>query len=420
MIAGVLEGGLKSVVAVVAVFLVLVTIHEFGHFIVAKWSGVLVPRFAIGFGPPLFKFERGETEYSIRMFPLGGYVQLAGEIPQDTFFKAKEPLAIELDDQGKARLIGSPEDIPGGIRGTLAMIDSGARYRIALDTADGYQEFAMADRAYLVNGRDRIRLAPPDRQMNRKPVWKRMLIILAGPAMNVLLTIVLFAIVIGVIGMIASPTQIAQVVPGSPAARAGFHVGDVITAVDGQPTPQWPQLVQAVEAHPNHLIRVSIQAGTKSEVIPVVPRKRRDGVGFLGIAPTVTHSVPLAVESGVAETGYYTQLIYNALAHLFVHKAPITKELAGPVKIVSVIDQQAQLGILNVINLTAILSLNLALFNLLPIPALDGSRFLFMVVEFIRGKPIDPKKEYWVHAVGFALLIGFTIVITYFDVAQLL
>ena len=115
LLTALLAGGIKSVLGVVGVFVVLVAIHEFGHFIVAKRAGVLAPRFAIGFGPPLWKFVRGETEYSIRLFPIGGFVQLSGEIPQDTFFKAGESIAVSLDAAGQVELIGDADDLPGGI-----------------------------------------------------------------------------------------------------------------------------------------------------------------------------------------------------------------------------------------------------------------------------------------------------------------
>lgn len=422
MLASILAGGLKSVLGVVIVFLLLVTIHEFGHFIVAKKSGVLVPRFAIGFGPALFRFGKGETEYSIRLFPLGGYVQLAGEVPQDSFFKLGERIAVLLNDAGQVRLIGAQEDLPGGLTGILTRIDTGRAFCLWLETDAGYRQLDLADPCYLQNGRDRVRLAPPDRQMNRKPVWARMAIVLAGPAMNVLLTIVLFAVVAGFVGVVPARPSIASVERGSPAAAAGLHPGDVIAAVDGAPMTSWYQLVGEIEQHPLQTLDLSVERSGHTVDLTVVPRKKRIGgqtVGFIGVSPTVVHNPAMAAVGGWQQTVQYTQLIYGALGQLFHHKSAFVNDLAGPVKIVTVIGQQAQLGVLNLINLTAILSLNLAIFNLLPIPALDGSRFLFMVVELIRGRPIDPRKEYWVHAIGFAVIILFTVFRTYLDVTQL-
>lgn len=416
---GFLTGGITSVVAVVVVFLLLVTIHEFGHFIVAKKAGVLVPRFAIGFGPPLYRFGKGETEYSIRLFPLGGYVQLAGEIPQDTYFKLGETIAVELNGSGEVERIGDVSDLPNGIAGPVRAVDMQRRYTITIETDQGVREFPIARRAWLLAGKDPLPLAPPDRQMGQKPLLARMLIVLAGPIMNVLLTIVLFMIIGGIIGTPANPPQLASVVPGTPAARAGLQPGDVVTQVNGKPVPTWMQFVYDIEGHPDRRMLLTVNHLGRTKTTLLIPEKDASGQGFIGVSAAMAHDLPTAIEGGFVQTGEYTQLIYNALGSLFTHKNAFVKDMAGPVKIVQVIGQQAQLGILQLMNLTAILSLNLAIFNLLPIPALDGSRFLFMVVEWLRGKPIDPRKEYLVHAIGFALLILLTVFRTYLDVTQL-
>lgn len=419
LLTALLAGGVKSVLGVVGVFVVLVAIHEFGHFIVAKRAGVLAPRFAIGFGPSLWKFVRGETEYSVRLFPIGGFVQLSGEIPQDTFFKTGEAIAVSLNAAGQVELIGDADDLPGGIPGTLSRIDTSRRFRVWIQTDDGPREFALSDPCHLINGKDRIRLAPPSRQMNRKPLLARMAIVLAGPIMNVLLAVVLFSIVAGVVGAVAGAPRIASVEGGSPAARAGLHAGDVIDAVNGRPVANWGQLVTDIQTHPQDTLRMTVERSGGPVKLTITPRKRKSGIGFIGVTPAVSHSIPVAVENGVLQTVGYTQLIFHGLGQLFHSPATFTKDTAGPVKIVAVIGQQAQLGFVNLINLTAILSLNLAIFNMLPIPALDGSRFLFMLVEGVRGKPLDPRKEYLAHAIGFSLLILFMVFRTYLDVTQL-
>lgn len=412
-------GGIKSIVAVIVVFLVLVTIHEFGHFIVAKRAGVLVPRFAIGFGPALMRFGKGETEYSIRLFPIGGYVMLAGEMPQEQFFKIGEVLAVTLNDAGEVWQIGDPESLPQGLQGALRAVNMRSDYTLSLELPDGIRSFSIARLAYLINGKDKIPLAPPDRQMGQKPLLVRMAIVLAGPLMNMVLTVFLFAIVVGVIGTPKNPPAIASVISDSPAASAGIRAGDVLEAVNGQPMTTWTQFVLAIQGHPDRSVRLTVQRSGKELTIPIRPEKDSQGVGFIGVSPATAHGPGMAITGGLEETKTYTQLIFNALGTLFTHKNAFINDVGGPVKIVAVIGQQAQVGLLNLVNLTAILSLNLAIFNLLPIPALDGSRFLFMLVEGIRGRPIDPRKEYMVHMVGFALLILFTVFRTYLDVTQL-
>ena len=165
---------------------------------------------------------------------------------------------------------------------------------------------------------------------------------------------------------------------------------------------------------------MTVERAGVDKTLVVTPERDSAGNGFIGVETASVHSPVSAVVGGVQQTGQYTQMIYGALGQLFTHRSAFVKDTAGPVKIVTIIGQQAQNGMLSLVNLTAILSLNLAIFNLLPIPALDGSRLLFMVVEWIRGKPVDPRKEYMVHAIGFALLILFTVFRTYLDVSQLL
>ena len=419
MIAWLLTGGLRSIIAVVVVFMVLVTIHEFGHFIVAKKAGVLVPRFAVGFGPVLFRFGKGETEYSIRLFPLGGYVMLAGEMPQDQLFKLGETLSVHLNDAQEITEISDPQGLPDGLQGELKQVDMQQKYTMALQTTEGVQTYPIARRAFLINGKDKIPLAPPDQQMYQKPLLARMAIVLAGPFMNVVLTMVLFAIVVGVIGAPQNPPAISSVVPNSPAASAGLHSGDVFEAVNGQSMATWNQFVVAIQGSPDKTVKLSVERSGQTLSVPVRPIKDAQGLGFIGVAPVTAHGAGMAITGGVEQTWSYTQLIFDALGNLFTHKNAFVKDMGGPVKIVAVIGQQAQQGLLNLVNLTAILSLNLAIFNLLPIPALDGSRFLFMLVEGIRGRPIDPRKEYMVHVVGFAILILFTVFRTYLDVTQM-
>ncbi|OPG15650.1 RIP metalloprotease RseP [Ferroacidibacillus organovorans] len=421
MISWLFDGGVRTVLSVVIVFLILVTIHEFGHFIVAKKAGVLVPKFAIGFGPPIFKFGRGETEYSIRLLPLGGFVQLAGEIPQDTLFKTGEEVAVLCNASGEVTLIGEPIDVRGEqvVSGSLVAIDTTRAFTVTLQTVDGVHTYPFALRAYIANGKDRIPMAPPNRQMMQKPLFARMLIVFAGPLMNVILTIVLLSIVTLSVGTLSSPPQIASVEANSPASRAGIVPGDTIVSVGNAATQNWTQLVLAIETHPNKSLIVTVARNGHDQTITVTPEKRSNGMGFIGITPAVTHGLIPAIEGGFQQTVAYTQMIYQALGHLFTSRTAFVKDVGGPVKIVQVIGQQAQLGVLNLVNLTAVLSLNLAIFNLLPIPALDGSRLLFMLVEWIRGRPVDPRKEYAVHAIGFAILILFTVFRTYLDVTQL-
>lgn len=420
VIGAVLAGGIRTVVAVILVFVIMVMIHEFGHFIVAKRAGVLVYRFAIGFGPRLFSFSRGETEYSIRLFPLGGYVMLAGEMPQDTYFKIGEQIAVRLDQIQQVDLIGDPSDVQNAtVVGHLRAIDTMRSFTVTLETEDGVYSYAFSKHSFLATGKEPIAIAPPDRQMNQKPIWVRMAIALAGPFMNVVLAVVLFAVILGVMGSFSSPPQFASIESGSPAAHAGLKSGDVLVAVNHQPVHNWMTFVTEIQSHPKQPLDITVDRGSVDKSLVITPEKRSDGTGFIGVTPVIDHSLWSAMTNSVYQTGQYSQMITNAFVGMFSHGNTFVKDTAGPVKIVQVIGQQAQLGILQLLNLTAILSLNLAILNLLPIPPLDGSRILLLIVEFLRGRPIDPRKEYWVHAIGFVLIITLMVVRTYLDVAQM-
>ena len=421
MIASLLAGGFRTAIAVVVVFVVMVMIHELGHFLVAKRAGVLVYRFAIGFGPKLFSFKKGETEYSLRLFPIGGYVMLAGEIPQDTYFKIGEPIAVRVDEKQQVTLIGEIEDVRNAsLIGKLHAIDTLRDFTVSIATDDQIHAFAFSKDAFLATGKDPIALAPPDRQMNQKSIPVRMAIAFAGPLMNFILAIILFAIVLLSLGTLSSPPALASIEAGTPAAFAGLQPGDVLVAIDHKPVSSWDSLVTIIQSHANVPLVLTVDRHQALKTITLIPRKRADGTGFIGVTPKLDHSIGTALEDSVVQTAQYTSMITNAFGMMLTHSSTFVKDGAGPVKIVQVIGQQAAQGILQLINLTAILSLNLAILNLVPIPPLDGSRILLLLIEWIRRRPIDPKKEYIVNAVGFLLVITLMVVRAYLDVTQLL
>ncbi|MCL6549320.1 MAG: M50 family metallopeptidase [Alicyclobacillus sp.] len=411
---------LRSAAAVVSVFLVCVVVHEFGHFIVAKRCGVAVPAFAVGFGPKLVRWVRGGTEFSIRLFPLGGLVQLAGEIPQDALFRKGEPIAFQLDADGRIIRLGDPEDVPGGLVGTVRDLDLTHRLQMTLSTPEGTVTYPVRPHARLVTGgRSFIPIVERREQVLGKPLWQRAAMILAGPAMNFLLAGVLFSLFFTHTGIGLNTTSLGQVVPGSPAAQAQLMEGDRVLSVDGRPVSTWIDLVEAIRsdtARPPRPLVLRIERGGTVRDVVVTPRLVQ-GVPQLGVNEPVSHDPVLAWKSGFSAV-YATSV--NAL-HMYgqIIEHHQLDNLAGPVGIADVISQQAQSGVWQVVMIAGLLSLNLGLFNLLPIPALDGGRLLFMVIEMFRGRSVDPRKEGLVHFVGFALLMLFAVVITFHDVVRL-
>ncbi|MDQ7793787.1 MAG: RIP metalloprotease RseP [bacterium] len=334
----------------VLLFGFLILFHELGHFLAARRAGVRVHEFAIGFGPRLVATQRGETRFSLRLFPLGGFVRMAGTDPGD---------------------------------------------------------------------------APDPRNFTQRPLASRVLVIAAGPLMNLVVAVLIFAFVFAVLGIAVprlEPATIGEVLPGHPAREAGMKAGDQVVAVDGEPVADWDELVALVQRRPGREVTFEVERDGRRLLIPIVPEESRDspGRGFIGVAPVVEiHRLPplQAVAGGAMFAGQLLVLVLRAIAGMVLGRQPL--DLVGPVGAVAFIGQATRAGLENLLRLAGFFSLNIGLFNLLPIPALDGSRLLFLGVEGVRGRPIDPEKENFVHFVGFALLLLLIIVVTYKDILRL-
>ncbi|RIV29357.1 RIP metalloprotease RseP [Alicyclobacillaceae bacterium I2511] len=413
---------LKWAIAIVTVFLGIIVIHEFGHFIVAKWSGVTVPVFAVGFGPKLVKWVKGGTEYSIRPYLFGGFVQLSGEVAQETFFRVGEQVAVKWDEDNRIAVIGEPSDLPEGEVYTLRDLDLSRRMEMTLDSAVGVHTYRVRPHARLMtNRKNSLPLVEPSEQMIAKPWWKRAAIILAGPGMNFLLAGVLFSLVFLHNGIPVNQPVLGSIIAGSPAAQAGLMPGDRVVAVDGRPVSTWVDLVQNIRGDfvtPLRPLSIQVVRNGQTRTVRVTPALVQGHTPELGVAATLTHNPVVSAASGFstvyqASAQTLSVLYHQVLAH---HQF---KDLSGPVGIAYVIGEEAQTGFWNVLMIGGLLSLNLGLMNLLPIPALDGGRLFFMLVELVRGRALDPRKEGFVHIIGFALLMLFGVVITYRDVLRL-
>ena len=349
-----------TTLAIIFVFGSMVMIHELGHYMVAKWIGVKVIEFSFGFGPKIVGYQGKETLYALRIIPLGGFVKLHG-------------MDAEVDENGRA-VIAPIEDA---------------------------------------------------RSFMNKPVWQRMAVIVAGPIMNFVLAIILFVSVFAYLGI---PTQsnsnlIGSLVKGKPAAAAGIQPGDKILAVNQEPTSDWNRLTEVIHAKPGQVLNLTIERGNikQPQIVSVKTEKdAQTGYGMIGIAPEVTYTHASILQStriGLERTLDFTKLIMVTLTQMITGKIPA--ELGGPVMIAQAIGEGAQEGLANLLGLTGVLSIQLGLLNLFPIPALDGSRLVFLLIEGLRGKPLNPEKENMIHLVGFVLLMVVMIAVTYKDVVRL-
>ena len=337
---------------------VLIFVHELGHFLVAKRAGVSVLKFSLGFGPKIAGFTRGGTEYLLSAIPLGGYVKMLGEDPKEE-------------------------------------------------------------------------VADLERSFSAKPIGWRSLIILAGPGSNFLLAIAIFWVVF-MVGVPTLTTKVGEVMEGFPAREAGLLRGDRIVGIEGQPIEKWEELAKQIHQSPGRPVRLTVEREGQRFDLAVAPKATKQKnlfgeeqeIGLLGIAPAeeflTERTNPItAFGRAVYKTYDLSVLILITFGKLLQGVVP-AKTIGGPLLVAQMAGEQARLGILNLLFFTALLSINLAILNLLPIPILDGGHLFFALIEAARGKPVSLKKREMAQQVGLVLLVALMIFAFYNDIFRLL
>lgn len=261
------------------------------------------------------------------------------------------------------------------------------------------------------------------RDFPNRPLWQRFLVILAGPVMNLVLAAVLYALAVGAVGGLPVPTTtVAQTMPGYPAAQAGIRPGDRIVSVDHRPITSWTQLVRSIDVHKSQPMTLGfISAGRLHQVVVHTRYDVKNHRRLVGISPRsrLQRLGPLtAVSYGVRTTIQFTGAWFMAIVHMIDGKRSLQVE--GPVGIAVAVGAALRLGMYYLFLLSAALSLNLGLFNIIPFPVLDGSRLFFLGLEGVRRKPLDPDKESLIYVVGMAILLLFVIIVSFHDVATLI
>lgn len=260
----------------------------------------------------------------------------------------------------------------------------------------------------------------PGKSFEDKTVAQRMGVIAAGSIMNFVLAILLLAFIFMFQGLPVPGTTIAETIKGDPADLAGLQTGDVIQSIAGEPMQSWDQITAAINSHPGQEIEMTVLRNGQTHSFMVTPKAREDGQGMIGIMPDqiLQKQGPVAALAQGAEfTFKVSVLILNFVGKMIVGQAQA--DLGGPVRVVWEIGKAAQTGVFYVLQLAAFLSINLGLFNLFPIPALDGSRLMFLGLEALRGRKVDPVKENFIHFMGFGFLMLLIVFITYNDIIQL-
>lgn len=344
-----------TIIYFILILSVIIFIHELGHFIFAKKAGIYVYEFAIGMGPKVYskKSKKGETEYSIRLIPLGGFCSMAGESTEDE------------------------------------------------------------------------KTVPKDRLLQNKTWLQRFMVMFAGPLFNFILAFILLMIIGLVYGAPITKPVIGAIENNSPAQKAGLDVGDTILSINDKKVHNWDQVMMKLQLINNDKeVNFKIKTEDNKEAnIKIKPKKIVDDnvVSYhfgIGTGNKKEYGIMSALSYSVSKLGSLTQSMVSVIGGLFTGKVSVSN-ISGPVGIYSVVGQQAKAGFSNILYLTAFLSINVGFINLVPFPAFDGGRILFLIIEKIKGGPVDAKLENMLHGIGFFILIGLMLLVTFNDILRL-
>jgi regulator of sigma E protease len=357
-----------TIIVFLLILSILVLIHEAGHYFVAKKLGIKVEEFGFGFPPRVFGFRRGETLYSVNLLPIGGFVKLYGE-----------------DEAGAGRLTSKTKVPEKDLK-----------------------------RAYFA-----------------RPIHQRAAVVVAGVLMNFILAVIIVTYLFSSQG-IPTPTDsvaVTEVEKNSPAESAGIRKGDKVLKIQGKDIRSTHELIAETRSNLGEKISITLKRGEQEKTIQVTPRKNfSETQGPMGVAisqeiKVVKHPFPQSIYYGTKQALSDSALVVvgfkNVLIDIFT-KFTVPEGVAGPIGMAQLTGEFVRVGSSAVLGLIYMLTLSLAVLNILPIPALDGGRFFFILIEAVTRRKINPKFEAYAHAAGIALLLIFLAVVSYKDVLRLI
>ncbi|MBI4537744.1 MAG: RIP metalloprotease RseP [candidate division NC10 bacterium] len=443
---------MTTALAFIIVLGVLIFVHELGHFLLAKRAKVGVLKFSLGFGPKLFGVKRGETEYLISALPLGGYVRMIGEDPSDESPEAADPSRSFSRKSVGARsliILAGPLAnllLPVAIFWGIFMFVGQTYLQPIVGTPEPDSPAARAgllagDRIQAVDGLPIERWDEVESTLrNSAGRTLRLTVARQGQSFDAGLepkaqrTTDIFGQEIEVwsLGLRAlMPSRIGQVLPGGVAQQVGLKSGDRVVAVGGTPVAEWDQLAKIIHGSPGKPLVLSVERDGGRIAVEVTPRPTRqqtptgeEEVGLIGIGPAPESNYrrldpATALLAGAKKTMDITVLTVQGFVKLIQAKIS-PKTIGGPILIAQMTGEVAQRGLLETLSFTALLSINLAILNLLPIPVLDGGHLLFALIEWLRGKPVSLRKREIAQQVGLVLLVGLMVFAFYNDIFRLL
>ena len=416
---------MKGILAFIFIFGVIVVIHEFGHFYFAKKSGILVREFAIGMGPKIFAHTgKDGTLYTIRILPLGGYVRMAGWGEDKTEIKTGTPASLGLNEAGvvtRINLTGKQLDnlsLPMNV----TSFDFEEKLEITGLVLEESKTYKVDHDATIVeeDGTE-VRIAPLDVQYQNATVWGRLITNFAGPMNNFILGILIFIFLMFMQGGVADLSSNAvSITDGGALQAAGLVTGDKILSVNGDATDSYTEVATIISkaaedatTAPSFDLVVEHDGATKNVTVTA---EKVDGTYRIGISPILKTGFVDKIVGGFQQAGATALLIVTALKNLIANFD--VKQLGGPVAIYKVSAQAAEFGLASVLGLMAMLSINLGIFNLIPIPALDGGKIVMNILEAIRRKPLKPETESYITLAGVAVMVVLMIVVTWNDIIR--
>lgn len=416
---------METVIAFIIIFGSLVFFHELGHFLFAKKAGIMVREFAIGMGPKILALRKKETLYTIRILPIGGYVRMAGEDFDTVELQPGYRVGVILNNDDEIEKIYLNRDVSNP--NVLFLETESADLSKEL-FIDGYDEdgnlvkYNVSRDAVIYEKGQETLIAPYDRQFDSKSLGSRAMAIFAGPLFNFILAFFIF-LAIGLLnGIPTNEPIIKEVINDSPAYAAGMEAGDFVKEVDGKPIESWQEFTETIQENPGNSIQMKVERAGELVTLAVVPEKVvKEGneygqIGVMYESPVEKNALK-AFAFGAEQTYSWIMRIFELLGMLVTGKFTIDA-LSGPVGIYKATEEVAQWGVFSLMNWAAVLSINLGIMNLLPLPALDGGRLLFFLFEGVRGKPVDKQKEGMVHFVGIMLLMVLMLVVTWNDIQR--
>ncbi|PCS00591.1 RIP metalloprotease RseP [Lactococcus fujiensis] len=414
----------ETLITFIFVFGVIVVVHEYGHLWWAKRAGILVREFSVGMGPKIFTHQAKDgTFYTIRILPVGGYVRMAGWGEDKTEIKKGQPasLVVSTDtDLPIVKRINLSERV--ALENSVPMLVTNYDFEDDLyiegEVFGEIKRYSVDHDATIIeeDGTE-VRIAPRDVQYQSASVIGKILTNFAGPLNNFILGVVAFIIVTFMQGGVASQVNnIGQVQENTPAYVAGLKAHDEIKAVNGTMTSTWNDVVKQIQSSDGKKLNLTIVRSGQEKIVEVQPKKM-NGAYRLGITQTLKTGFWDKITGGFTQAGQMFTLILRALQDLITR--PSLNDLGGPVAIYQMSGQAAQGGLVMIIYFLGMLSINLGLVNLVPIPVLDGGKIVLNLIEAVRGKPLSQEKESIITMIGVVFMFALFIAVTWNDIMRL-